>query len=151
MYDSYLTQALASVITAMQALSAFSDTQIKGLKNTAAYHTQQASEFIIKHQIYNQPAYNKGREEDDIPQVYGHDIDRLIYKYCDKYEIEVPKKIRDNAERISEWEAESRYNLAFSVRVDSMKSILEAESRWLCNIKPEYSETIKRVREKYHF
>ena len=59
-----------------QALNAFLVTKNKDMKNGASYHAQQALEFIIKYEIYNNVNYNKG--SDKFPQIITHDLDRLI-------------------------------------------------------------------------
>ena len=149
MYEAYLQNAVAAVITARQAISTYNTSGIRNFKNISAYHTQQTVEFIVKYQIYNNPLYNKGKAEADVSQIYSHDIDYLITKYCKKYNIEVPKSIEIKAEMISKWEAESRYKLGFSARVTSIQSVLDAAEEWLFTIKPSYRKTILSKRRKY--
>lgn len=44
----------ADIIAAKQAIDYFDDNKIKDIKNVAAYHLQQATEKLIKYQIYEQ-------------------------------------------------------------------------------------------------
>lgn len=53
MYEEYLTKALSSIIIAKQALKNYEKTNIKDMKNKAAYNTQQAVEYLLKFSIYN--------------------------------------------------------------------------------------------------
>ncbi len=53
MYKDYLSKALSNIIMSKQALNAFLVTKNKDMKNGASYHAQQALEFIIKYEIYN--------------------------------------------------------------------------------------------------
>ena len=149
MYDEYLKNALVFIITARQVLASYDSTGIRNFKNIAAYNAQQAVEFIVKYHIYNEPKYNKGKTEQYVPQIYSHDIDYLITKYCSKLSISVPGSIRNKAEMISRWEAESRYKLSFSARVTSIRSVLDVTEKWLCSIKPKYKQTIQGKRKKY--
>ncbi|MBR0163305.1 MAG: HEPN domain-containing protein [Lachnospiraceae bacterium] len=149
MYNNYLRNALVSIVTARQALQSYESTKIRNFKSVAAYHTQQSVEYVLKYLIYNQTEYHKGKPEPDIPQLYSHDLDYIITKYCEKYKISVPAKIRDHAEMISRWEAESRYKLSFSARINSILSILNEAEEWLCNIKPAYKKTIRSKKLKY--
>ena len=149
MYDTYLKNALVSVITARQALASYTASGVRNFKNIAAYHAQQAVEYIVKYSIYNNSGYNKGKQEMDVPQLYSHDIDYMITRYCNKLGIQVPKAIKDKAEMIGRWEAESRYKLQFSARITSIRSVLDVTEKWLCEIKPAYKKTIVSKRIKY--
>ena len=50
-----LTKGLikADLITAKQAIDYYEEKRIKDIKNIAAYHLQQATEKLIKYQIYS--------------------------------------------------------------------------------------------------
>lgn len=70
MYKDYLSKALSNIIMAKQAIKAFQLTNNKDMKNGASYHAQQAIEFIIKYEIYNNVNYNKG--SNNFPQIITH-------------------------------------------------------------------------------
>ena len=145
-YADYLGKSLQNIIMARQALDAYNKTNIKDLKNGAAYHTQQAIELIIKYQIYNNTNYNNNGTNTN--QILIHDINKLIKKYCKPYNIKVPEKIVRNAKMYSTWEAESRYSLKFSVRIDYICSALDTAENWLIQIKPIYRAKIVDVKRK---
>lgn len=91
MYEDYLSKALSCIITAKQALENYQVMKIRDMKNIAAYNMQQSIEYLIKYKIYNCGSYTRKS------QIYDHNIDRMIQKYCIPYGIYVPKKIRKNA------------------------------------------------------
>lgn len=146
MYEDYLTKSLSSIIIAKQALNNYKITNIKDMKNKAAYNTQQAIEYIVKFSIYNCVQYHNNNA--NVSQIYLHDLDRLINSYCKPYGIYVPKKIVDNAETYSKWEAESRYKLSYSVRIDSIMAAIEETEKWLIQIKPAYKRKLTIVNQK---
>ena len=148
MYDTYLTKALAGLVNSTQALEAYQKTSIKDIKNTAAYHIQQSLEYIIKYLIYNSSGYNKGKKEEAITQIYSHNLDLLIVQYCDAYQIIVPQKIRDKAALYTSWEAESRYSLGFSVRIDAIRTAIKYTSDWLIEIAPKYKKKIAEINKR---
>lgn len=62
-----------------------------------------------------------------------------IYDLCDiaeSYGIKIPKEIRDNAYMYSDWEAAGRYDLHFSVRMDSIEKALRLAEKWLGEAEP---------------
>lgn len=146
MYEDYLSKALSNIIMAKQAIKAFQLTNNKDMKNGASYHAQQAIEFIIKYEIYNNVNYNKG--SNNFSQIITHDLDRLIKTHCIPYGIHVPKKIAKNAKMYTTWEAESRYSLRYSVRLDSINTALSEAQQWLIQIKPAYKAKIASVNKK---
>lgn len=128
MYDTYLTKALAGLVNATQALEAYHKTNIKDIKNAAAYHVQQSIEYILKYLIYNCDAYNNGKAEQDVRQIYSHNLNLLILQHCDTYGIPVPLEIRNKAILYTSWEAESRYSLGFSVRANVIRTAINNTS-----------------------
>lgn len=146
LYEEYLTRALSNIIMARQAINSYKQINQKDLKNGASYHAQQAMELILKYCIYNNTEYNKNNVH--IQQIRTHDLNRLITQYCVPFEIYVPKKIIKNAMMYSAWEAESRYSLSYSVRIDSIETALDETEQWLIKIKPIYRNNILRVRNK---
>lgn len=145
-YEQYLSKALSNIIMARQAMSAFKTVKQKDLKNGASYHTQQAIELMLKYCIYNNAEYNKN--DGHTKQIRTHDLSRLIQQYCIPLGIYVPKKIEKNAAMYSLWEAESRYSLHYSVRVDSIETALDETEQWLVQIKPMYRNKILQVRNR---
>jgi len=148
MYDAYLTKALTGLINATQALEAYQKTNIKDIKNTAAYNVQQSLEYILKYLIYNCDIYNKGNSEESVPQIYSHNLNLLILQHCDTYGIIVPKEIRDKAILYTSWEAESRYSLGFSVRADVIKTAIKQTSNWLVSVVPKYKKKITEINKR---
>lgn len=99
----------------------------KATKGIAAYHAQQAIEKILKSEIYKADPGISPRK------MYTH----KIYDLCaiaESYGIEVPKGIKDNAYMYSDWEAAGRYDLHFSVRMDSVEKALRLAEEWLREI-----------------
>ena len=148
MYEEYLTKALVGIINAKQALKNYEDTGIKDLKNTAAYNIQQAIEFILKHEIYNCEMYNHGNE--NVKQIFSHNLDSLIKDYCEPFQLCIPDKIVKNAKLYTSWEAESRYSLGFSVRIDSLKAAIKMTEMWLVQITPGYKK-LQQVNKRLGF
>lgn len=112
--------------SALEAIKAKEGNE-KATKGIAAYHAQQAIEKILKSEIYKvDPSINPRK-------MYTH----KIYDLCaiaESYGIEVPKGIKDNAYKYSDWEAAGRYDLHFSVRMDSIEKALRLVEEWLRKI-----------------
>ena len=120
----------ADIITAKQALAYFDEKHIKDMKNIAAYHLQQAAEKLIKYQIYKQTSKTNDRK------MYTHDLIKLMdYADSEGIVLEIPDYIRDHANRITEWEAESRYDLRFSIRADTLKKTYNVIEDWFIRAK----------------
>lgn len=115
----------ADILAAKQAISCFEKDGIKDIKNIAAYHLQQAAEKIIKYQIY------KSGIEIDNRQIYTHDLRRLM-RYAEEKEIAItmPEYIKAHIDTITDWEAGSRYDVEFSVRIDVLKKCYDTVSEW---------------------
>lgn len=99
----------------------------KATKGIAAYHAQQAIEKILKSEIYKADPCISPRK------MYTH----KIYDLCviaEGYGIIVPKSIKNNAYKYSDWEAAGRYDLHFSVRTDSIEKALCLAEEWLREI-----------------
>ena len=62
----------ADLVTAGQAIEYFEATSNKNIKNIAAYHLQQATEKLIKYQIYRATANPNNTK------LYTHNIEKLI-------------------------------------------------------------------------
>ena len=115
----------ADIIAAKQAIDFFESKKIKDIKNIAAYHLQQAAEKLIKYQIY------KVLNDSDNRKMYTHDLSKLR-EYADSEGISliVPEYIDDHLNSITDWEAGSRYNIGFSIRIDTLKKCAEVIEAW---------------------
>ena len=106
----------SDILMAKQGIDLFKDKGIKEIKNQTAYHLQQATEKLIKIQVYSSGVeYNN-------KSMFVHNIDSLS-AYADSLSIDVdiPIEVRDNAVTISDWDASGRYDLHFSVRIDTLE------------------------------
>ncbi len=149
MFEHYLTNSMVGIINSKQALKNYQLTKIKSLKNTSAYHIQQSYEYIIKYLIYNNANYNKGiNKETSIKQIFSHNLDLLIKNFCIPNGIAVPYKLVKNAKLYTSWEAESRYRIGFSVRLDSLKKAIKTAEDWLLLIKPTYKQKLVSVNKR---
>jgi len=119
----------ADIIAAKQAIEYFEEKHVRDMKNIAAYHLQQAAEKLIKIQIYNQCS------QVDNAQMYTHQIEKLIL-YADSLGINpiIPDYIRQNSLIITAWEAGSRYDIGFSIRIDTLKKCYAVISDWIKKI-----------------
>lgn len=116
----------ADIISAKQAIEYFeSNSSVKSIKNIAAYHLQQAVEKLIKFQIY------KSGVTISNSRMYTHNIERLVI-YGDSLGInlDVPDYIRERSLLITDWEAGSRYDVGFSIRIDTLKKTYEVVEKW---------------------
>jgi HEPN domain-containing protein len=116
----------ADIIAANQAIEYYESNNIRDIKNIAAYHLQQAAEKLIKIQVYN-----SGVKYDN-KSLYTHNIKTLIL-YAESLNIGlvVPDYIRKNSSVISDWEAGSRYDVGFSIRIDVLKKTADVIGNWI--------------------
>lgn len=121
----------ADIIMARQALEIYKNNpKLKDVKNMCAYHLQQAVEKMIKIQIY------KSGIDYDNKSMYSHNIRvLLVYAESKNIKMNVPRFIEDNASVITKWEAGSRYDLHFSVRIDTLEKYLVEIEGWYRYIK----------------
>ena len=115
----------ADIIAARQAITYFDEKQLRDIKNVAAYHLQQAAEKLMKFQIYANCSQISNR------QMYTHNLEHLI-AYADSltFGVIIPGYIRERSLQITEWEAGSRYDFEFSVRIDVLKKTLAVITDW---------------------
>ncbi len=122
-----LTMSLikADIVAARQAVNYYENSNLKDIKNVAAYHLQQATEKLIKIQIYSKA------ENLNYANMYTHNIEKLL-AYSEKLDISiyVPKYIEDNSLVLTEWEAGSRYNVGFQIRISTLKKTLNEIEKW---------------------
>ena len=115
----------ADIIAARQAIEYFEDKQIKDIKNIAAYHLQQAAEKLIKYQIY------KVVKKPNNHRMYTHDLSRLkIYAESEGINLIIPEYVVKHINTITDWEAGSRYDYGFSVRISTLKKCYEVIANW---------------------
>ena len=97
----------------------------KYLRGQSAYHLQQATEKLIKIQLYH-----SGKALDPA-KIYKHGIGSLL-TYADDMGIEIvtPPLIKKNDELITSWEAEGRYDVHVVVRTDTLQKYLKIISDW---------------------
>ena len=126
-----LTLALikADLIAAGQAIEYYDKTGNKNIKNIAAYHLQQATEKLIKYQIY------KATNNPNNVRLYTHNIEKLIV-YADTLgtKVDIPAYIRKKSLEITDWEAGSRYDYAFSARIDTLKRTYDEVEKWIARL-----------------
>ena len=122
-----LTKGLiqADIIAAKQAIEYFETNKNRNIKSVAAYHLQQAAEKLIKIQIYANCSNISNS------QMYTHNLERLIV-YADSLDFVpiIPNYVRQHSVQITDWEAGSRYDVGFSVRIDTLKKTYEVICKW---------------------
>lgn len=119
----------ADIIAAKQAIEYYEANKTKDIKNIAAYHLQQAAEKLIKIQIYGKcyvVDYNK---------LYTHNLEKLIV-YAESLGVSliIPDHIKENSLVITAWEAGSRYDIGFSIRINQLKKTYEVVADWIKKI-----------------
>lgn len=115
----------ADIIAAKQAIAYYNDHGVKDIKNIAAYHLQQAAEKLIKIQIYNKTT------DYDSAALYTHNIEKLIvYATSLELDINIPNYIKENSLVLTSWEAGSRYDVAFQIRIDTLNKTLSEIEKW---------------------
>ena len=121
--------ARADLISAEQAIAYYEEKGYKDIKNIAAYHLQQAAEKLIKIQIYSQLS------NVDYRKMYTHDLSRLVgYAQSEGLILTVPEYIKAHMNSITDWEAGSRYDVCFSVRIDVLKRTRDVIAEWINQI-----------------
>lgn len=97
----------------------------KYIKGQAGYHLQQATEKMIKIQLYA-----SGKVLDPA-KIYKHKIYDLIrYASSIGVALVLPAYIDRNAVAISDWEAEGRYDIHVTVRITQIKKCLKVICDW---------------------
>lgn len=63
--------------------------------------------------------------------MYTHNLERLIV-YADSlgFAAIIPDYIRKHSLQITDWEAGSRYDVGFSVRIDTLRKMYEVIYKW---------------------
>lgn len=125
MMDLSMGLIKADILMARQGIELYKNQGIKEVKNQTAYHLQQAAEKLIKIQIYRSGVEYKNKA------LYVHNLKTLIY-YADSLDfgVNVPSFIRKNALIITDWEANGRYDMHFSVRINTLEKYYNAIFAW---------------------
>lgn len=97
----------------------------KYLRGQACYHIQQAVEKMIKIQIYSNTT------KIEYHKIYDHSIDKLI-TYGESLGIDmiIPSSIRNNAYRISGWEAHGRYDAHLVTKMTTIEKFYNIVKGW---------------------
>lgn len=86
---------------------------------------QQACEKLIKIQLYKSNVVLNNKN------MYNHNIPNLInYAKVLGVPLIIPGDILKYSKHITDWEAESRYDIHFSVRIDRIEFIYQKVSAW---------------------
>ena len=111
-----MAQIKAALIAATQAIAYYDEKPIKDMKNIAAYHLQQAAEKLIKIQIY------AGSTVLNYANLYTHNLEKLTL-YADSLglQLDLPDYIGKNSLVLTSWEAGSRYDVGFQIRIDTLR------------------------------
>ena len=119
---------------AMNKADSLSAKASKSYKGLAGYHLQQATEKLIKFQIYESGLRTNNA------QIYKHSLDDLItYATSLGISLDVPKWINEKKFIIASWEAQGRYDLHFVVRMDTLRKCYQEVLVWK-----------ERIRQTYH-
>lgn len=119
--------AAASCITEAKKMPAKASKYIKGL---AGFHLQQASEKLIKLQLYH-----SGKKL-DLKRLYKHSLnDLLVYAGDINVGIMIPSYVLKNQILITSWEAAGRYDVHKVVRIDTLEKCYQVVSEWYDDIK----------------
>ncbi len=115
----------ADLIMAGQGIKLYRENEIKEVKNQAAYHLQQAVEKLIKIQVYTSGCTYNNRS------MYIHNISSLS-SYADSlgFNVDIPTEIRNNAVMISDWEVSGRYDIHFSIRINTLEKFFVIIDDW---------------------
>ena len=120
------------IIAAKQAIDYYRNHKISSIKNVAAFHLQQATEKLIKIQIY--------QNSDNInhSQFYTHNIERLLF-YAEQNNIPVivPDIVVEQSNIITNWATESRYMIDFKVKINELDSFFEVLKQWFKDVKKD--------------
>jgi len=122
----------ADIVMGRQGIELYKKDGIKEVKNSAAYHIQQAVEKLIKIQVYRSGiAYSNSA-------LYIHNLSKLIaYAEGIGVKLDIPSEIRANAIKITDWEAGSRYDMSFSVRIDTLEKYQSLTEKWYQSLKKQ--------------
>lgn len=104
-------------------------TNDEAIINEAAYHTQQAIEKYLK--FYLRDVYG---EDETQKRFQTHNIATLATRLAD-YGHKVPKEIINNADELTEWEANSRYGHSIVTTKIKIAEMLDLADKLLEDVK----------------
>ena len=115
----------ADIIMAKQGIELYKNKEIKEVKNQAAYHLQQAAEKMIKIQIYKSGVAYENKS------LYVHNL-KVLINYAERlgFGVNIPDYFRKNALIISDWEASSRYDIHFSIKITTLEKCYKEITDW---------------------
>ena len=115
----------ADIAASEKMIEEYKTKKYKSSKNVSAYHLQQATEKLIKIQIYAKAKPNANLK------LYTHNISALIKQaQVNQITIYIPKYISKNAMKITNWEASSRYDFEFNVRITTLEKTYKEITIW---------------------
>lgn len=110
-----------------KTLSAKASKYIKGM---AGFHLQQASEKIIKLQLY------ASGKKLDLHKVYKHSLnDLLLYAKDIDVNVIIPNYVMRNRELITAWEAAGRYDVHKVVKITQLEKCYTEIECWFDELK----------------
>ncbi|MCD8021746.1 MAG: HEPN domain-containing protein [Lachnospiraceae bacterium] len=115
----------ADIIAADKVLIELKSNNLKQLKSIAAYHIAQASEKLIKIQIYQSgvPISNKS--------MYTHNLLSLAnYAASLGADIYIPRYFKSKLQELTDWEVKGRYDIHYVVRIDVLTRSLKEVQDW---------------------
>ena len=128
-----MLQIKADIVMAKAAISeakVLPAKEAKYIKGQAGYHLQQASEKLVKIQLY------ASGKNIDPAKVYKHKIDELLaYASSEGINVIIPAYINSHAVMISSWEAEGRYDLHFVVKITQLEKCYTEVIHWYEELK----------------
>lgn len=127
-YKLIMPQVEADILSAKDAISraeALPARKAKYIKGLAGYHLQQASEKMIKIQLY------ASGQKLDYAKLYKHSLDDLII-YANSLGIPliIPSYINKYKSVITGWEAMGRYDVHIVVKVTQLRNCFQVVYDW---------------------
>lgn len=116
---------LMSADDAIKRAESLTASKAKYIKGLAGYHLQQATEKMIKIQVYASNA------KLDYSKMYKHSLDDLIiYASSLGISLTVPAYVKKYKTVISGWEAEGRYDVHIVVKLVQLKNCYQVLTEW---------------------
>lgn len=134
-YNLIMPQVEADILSAEDAINraeALPPAKAKYIKGLAGYHLQQATEKMIKIQLY------ASGQKLDYAQIYKHSLDDLIiYANSLGISLMVPDYINKYKTVITDWEATGRYDMHFVVKLAQLKKCHQVVKEWYDEMRKE--------------
>ena len=127
-YKLIMPQVEADILSANDAIKraeALPANKAKYIKGLAGYHLQQATEKMIKIQLY------ASGFKLDYSKLYKHSLDDLIiYANSLGLSLILPSYINKYKSVITDWEAMGRYDVHFVVKLAQLKKCSQILTEW---------------------